>query len=178
MLNSSTKEKVLGPETVFHWFIIYSFFGWIYETIYCYIDLGRYTKRGFLSGPVCPIYGVCIVLAIILFQERIKSNVLLFFLCGFCASVMEYIVSCGMEYIFERRWWNYSNMMFNLNGRICLEAAIVFGINGILILRFIHPKLVELMDEYAQSRTIKRASRIIFGIFLFDLMVTVQMNLS
>lgn len=177
MINIQTREKAPRLIILFDWFIIYSFLGWIYETIYCSVNLGRYSERGFLYGPVCPIYGVCIVTAILLFSDRIRNNMALFCACAFLASCVEYIVSFGMEYIFGRRWWNYSNQLFNIDGRVCLGAAIVFGLIGILIIRYLHPWLIRFMNEYLNIGVQKKVTRAVLTIFLFDLFVTVKMNL-
>ncbi len=170
-------EKVSRMVILFDWFIIYSFLGWLYETIFCSIEQGRYNERGFLYGPVCPIYGVCIVLAILLFSDRVKNNLVLFLTCAFLASSVEYIVSFAMENIFGRRWWDYSNQLFNLNGRICLGAAIVFGLIGIVIIRYLHPKLMRIMYVSLNEELLKKASKILFTIFLFDLFVSIKMSL-
>lgn len=177
MITTWSKAKVPYLMTLFDWFIIYSYIGWVYETIYCSMDLGRYVDRGFMFGPICPIYGVCIVLAILLFTDRFKSNITLFLSCALLASVVEYIVSFLMEYIFGRRWWDYSNRLLNINGRVCLGAAFVFGLSGVIIIRYLHPRLVRYMNENFHISLIKKSSRALFLIFLFDLLVTIQMNL-
>jgi uncharacterized membrane protein len=82
-----------------------------------------------------------------------------------------------MEFVFGRRWWNYSNRMFNINGRVCLGAAVIFGLSGLLIIRYLHPWLTRYMNENIQVGTVKKASRAIFVLFLFDVLVTFQMNL-
>lgn len=177
MIISKVKLKTPDFITLFDWFIIYSYIGWVYETIYCSLDLGRYVDRGFLYGPICPIYGVCIVSAILLFTGRIKYRITLFLSCGILASIVEYGTSLCMEYVFGRKWWNYSNRMFNINGRVCLGAAVVFGLSGVIIVRYLHPLLVRYISENFNAGMIKRASRVLFIIFLFDLILTVQMNL-
>jgi uncharacterized membrane protein len=177
MIRVETREKVSKIMILFDWFIIYSFLGWVYETIYCSVNLGRYSQRGFLYGPVCPIYGVCIVAAVLLFSDRMKRNITLFFACALLASVVEYMVSYIMEYIFGRRWWSYADQLLNINGRICLGAAIVFGLMGILIIRYFHPKLVRFLNEYTSMMVLRKATRIAFTIFLFDLLVSIKVNL-
>ena len=177
MITTRTRAKMPDIITLFDWFIIYSYLGWVYETIYCSFDLGRYVDRGFMYGPLCPIYGICIVPAILLFTGRFKYNITLFLSCAFLASLVEYGTSLWMEFVFGRRWWNYSNRILNINGRICIGAAMVFGLSGVIIIRYLHPRLIRYMDENFQTGTIKRVSRVIFVIFLFDLLVTFQMNL-
>lgn len=177
MIATWIKVKVPDIMTLFSWFIIYSYIGWVYETIYCSMDLGRYVDRGFLSGPICPIYGLCIVSAVILFTDRFKSNISLFLACAFLASAIEYITSLWMEFVFGRRWWNYSDKLLNIQGRVCLEAAIVFGISGVLVVRYLHPRLVRYMNENFHISTMKKANRMILLILLLDIVVTFQMNL-
>ncbi len=177
MIAALDRKKMPLGMTLFSWFIIYSYIGWLYETIFCTMDLGRYVDRGFLYGPLCPIYGVCIVSAILIFKDRFKRNVTLFLSCAFFASAIEYITSLWMEFAFGRRWWNYYNRPLNIEGRVCLGAAIVFGISGVIIIRCLHPKLVQYMDENFNVVTIKKANKAMFFIFLLDVLVTVQMNL-
>lgn len=177
MMTTITKIKALDLPTLFAWFIIYSYIGWVYETIYCSFDLGRYVDRGFLYGPLCPIYGSCIVLAIIIFSDRIKNVPFLFMSCAFFASALEYFVSFTMECIFGRRWWNYSNRLLNINGRVCLGAAVVFGVSGVLIIRYIHPNLVRYMNDNFHPSFIKKASKIILAVFIIDLLASIQMSL-
>lgn len=176
MILTKINEKVPRLTILFDWFIIYSFLGWMYETIYCSIDQGKYCERGFLYGPICPIYGVCTVLAILLL-DRVKNNIVLFFSCAFLASSVEYIVSFCMEGIFGRRWWDYSDQLLNLNGRICLGAAIVFGLIGIVVIRYLHPMLERYLHISLNAEVIKIISKIYLAIFLFDLFVTIKMNL-
>lgn len=177
MIATRIKTKVPDLVTLFNWFIIYSYIGWVYETIYCSIDLGRYVDRGFLYGPLCPIYGLCIVGAILLFDGRFKKNITLFLSCAILASAIEYFTSLWMELVFGRRWWNYSNRILNINGRVCLGAAMVFGISGVLIIRYLHPMLVRYMNENFNEGMIKKANRALLLIFILDILVTFLMNL-
>ncbi|MBB2183658.1 putative ABC transporter permease [Lachnospiraceae bacterium MD1] len=177
MIIAGTRRRMYDLSTLFAWFIIYSYIGWLYETIVCSVSAGRFVQRGFMYGPLCPIYGSCIVLMIVLFSDRCKSKVSLFFSCAFLASMMEYLVSYTMESIFQNRWWDYSNEFLNLNGRICLGASIIFGISGVIIIRYLHPKLLDYMEKNFSSNSIRLANRFVLAIFLFDLFVSVQMSL-
>jgi uncharacterized membrane protein len=160
------------------WFLIYSFLGWIYETMYCSIKAGHFVSRGFLYGPMIPIYGICIVSAILLLAERGFSTISLFFLCAFIASAVEYLTSLWMEFVFGRRWWDYSNQLFNIDGRVCLGAAIVFGMSGAFILKFFHPNLVRYMDGNYQSGIPKKTTYVIFIMFLLDVIASFQKSLT
>ena len=127
-------------------FFIYSFAGWCMETIRIWIKTGKKVNRGFLIGPYCPIYGVGII-SISLLLERFKTNiVLLFLLSMFLCGFLEYFVSFFMEKFFNARWWDYSNVRFNINGRICLKNLIFFGIAGTIIVYYVNPFLNRLLQ--------------------------------
>jgi len=120
-------------------FLIYSLLGWIMETGYAIYELGHFVKRGFLFGPICPIYGYGAII-LILFLSKYKNNSFkLFFLSAIIFSLFEYLVSFGLDAMFADKWWDYSNEFFNLNGRISLMFSFVWGIIAILFINHIHP---------------------------------------
>lgn len=129
----------------FVWFIIYSFMGWIYESTYCTIRKHHWENRGFLHGPIVPIYGVGALLASILFSElpisglQEAGNLKIILICFFGSIVLEYTTSWGLEKLFHAYWWDYSDVFCNINGRVCLPASIGFGCAGILVVRVIYP---------------------------------------
>ena len=129
-------------------FFIYSFIGWLYESTVCsLITQKRLINRGFLHGPICPIYGVGAVLNWILFSD-VENVYALFFASAFVSGVTEYMISAGMEYLFEARWWDYSNFKFNLNGRVCLYGILIFGISNTFMVLFITPELIIYYFKY------------------------------
>lgn len=131
--------------TLFIYFIIYSFLGWVIETIYCSLAEKRYVPRGFLNGPLTPIYGFGAIGLIFLLQD-IKT-VSLVFLSGVVAtSFLEYVASYLLELIFDMHWWDYSGDKYNLNGRIKLKNSILFGILSIILMYFIHPLVINLLS--------------------------------
>ena len=107
-------------------FALISFGGWVYETIYCSVVEGEFTKRGFLFGPTCPIYGIG-ALAVWLVLGQISNPFVVFFIGGFLATVIEYSTGLFLERRFKKKWWDYSMFKFNLHGRICPQASAVFG---------------------------------------------------
>lgn len=120
-------------------FFIYSVVGWLIEVIISSIDSKQISNRGFLIGPYCPIYGFgALILSISLTQYKSDLVVLFCTSMVFC-SVLEYFTSWIMEKLFHARWWDYSKMKFNVEGRICLTNSIYFGILGVLLVRFISP---------------------------------------
>ncbi len=126
------------------WFMLFSFIGWVYECLFATISQGRWDNRGFLFGPICPIYGAGVVLALIAFDNELVASgafplwaVFLVSMVG--SAVLEYVTSYLLERIFHARWWDYRDRRFNLNGRICLSASILFGFAGVLVAAYLVP---------------------------------------
>ena len=125
-------------ENYFLWLMFYSFVGWVYESLLCSFSARRWINRGFLNGPYCPIYGFGAVLDLLILG-RITQPVLLFFLGALVTCTLEYLTSYVMEKLFHARWWDYSERKFNLNGRVCLIGAVVFGAFSVVLILLIHP---------------------------------------
>jgi uncharacterized membrane protein len=120
------------------WFTAASLAGWLFESLYAIVRTGHWERRGFLYGPCCPIYGVGLVAAILLFDrpEVVSGDlppwaVFVLSMCG--SAVLEYTVSVAFENLFGAVWWDYSDMPLNLNGRICLPASLLFGLAGVVV---------------------------------------------
>ena len=133
------------------WIFFYSVIGWIYESILCSAMEGRWINRGFLNGPYCPIYGFGAVLDVFVLQD-IGNIFVLFYLGAVLACTLEYSTSWLMEKLFQARWWDYSSHQYNLNGRISLAGAVVFGIFSVLIVRLIHPEITNLTNALSASK--------------------------
>lgn len=126
------------------WFFMYSFIGWLYESLLYTINQRRFINRGFLTGPYCPIYGVGAVLFII--STNNIDNIFLRFLAGaIIACTLEYITSYILEKLFHARWWDYTPRKFNIKGRICLAGFVVFGIFA-AILPWVHLPIWEFTE--------------------------------
>ena len=109
------------------------------ETLYSYVVLGHFTNRGFLYGPLCPIYG-CGALILIIFLEKYRNNSLkLFIYSAVIFSVFEYLTSYVLEVLFHSFWWDYTNDFFNLNGRISIFYSFTWGISSIIFVGHIYP---------------------------------------
>ena len=141
-------------------FLIYSMLGWLIEVIRTYTSQHKFVNRGFLIGPYCPIYGIGVLLIINFLQEYMDNFIVLFLLAMLLCMTLEYFTSYIMEVLFNARWWDYSNRKFNINGRICLETAIPFGLCGLVIMYLVNPLLVSILDM------IPRMILIILGICL------------
>lgn len=144
-MKGNINMSLLDLEILFILFLIYSFTGWLIETIGDFIKHKKFINRGFLLGPYCPIYGTGVVLITILLSRYTNAFFALFFLSMMLCGLLEYCTSYIMEKVFKARWWDYSNMRFNINGRICLETLILFGIAGVLILHYLNPFLISFI---------------------------------
>ncbi len=131
----------------FHLFIIYSFMGWLMEVILTLFKQHKFVNRGFLIGPYCPIYGYGCLLIILLLKKYMDSPVTLFIMAIVICSILEYMTSLVMEKLFNARWWDYSDKKFNINGRICLETMLPFGILGLLIIYIINPFYMKILEK-------------------------------
>ncbi|MDO4536819.1 MAG: putative ABC transporter permease [Coriobacteriales bacterium] len=126
------------------WFLLASLIGWLHESLYSIITTGHWEKRGFLFGPFCPIYGAGTVGALLLFDHPAIASgdfpawaVFVVSMVG--SAILEYSVSVIFERLFGAVWWDYSNLPFNINGRICLPASLAFGVAGVVITYLIVP---------------------------------------
>lgn len=157
--------------TYFLLFIIYSFIGWLLELAFSYIQLKKVVNRGFLIGPYCPIYGAGCLLLIILLSDYADNILVLFALSIIVCSLLEYFTSLIMEKIFNLRWWDYSNMRFNINGRICLETMVPFGVIGVLVVKYFNPWLLSIINLF-DSQTITIVVIILMSLFIIDVLVS------
>ena len=128
-------------------FIIYAFLGWVLEVVGKLIEQKKFINRGFLVGPYCPIYGVGALLITFLFKKYTDDPVALFIMAIVVCGVLEYLTSYFMEKIFHARWWDYSQRKFNINGRVCLDTIIPFGLLGMFIMYVSNPFLIEKLEQ-------------------------------
>ena len=157
-----------APE-IFLWFLIYSFAGWAWETIITSIPQRRFVNRGFLNGPYCPIYGVGALLLIFI-TNPIEDPFLRFLVGGTMACALEYTTSLVLEKIFHARWWDYTIRYFNLNGRICLEGFILFGLFGVTM-PYVH-KYTSGLTGQLPAPVLNSVFSITLILFLADIIIT------
>lgn len=158
-------------------FIIYSVIGWIYESIFCTIKAKKWENRGFLYGPVCPIYGTgALAISIIVTkfsQQGIVLNPIFIFLISFVGSAfLEYMTSWVLEKAFHALWWDYSRLPFNIQGRISLFTSIGFGFAGLLVTYVIVPP-VEAFVQNASPLMAEFMSLLFVALFSADLTLTI-----
>lgn len=152
-------------------YLMYACLGWIMEVINSYIQKKRFINRGFMIGPYCPIYGTGVLLIIFLLKNYTGNFLVLFVLAMAVCMSLEYLTSLVMEWLFNARWWDYSNRKFNINGRVCLETAIPFGLGGLLIMYVINPIFTGLLDK-GSEKFIIILGIILMVIFFTDLIIS------
>lgn len=148
-------------------FILYSFIGWLMEEILTFIDTKKFVNRGFLIGPICPIYGYGCLLIIILLRRYINDPIALFVMAVVLCSLLEYFTSYFMEKFFKARWWDYSQKKFNINGRICLDNMIAFGALGVIVIYVVNPFLMNIIS-YFNNIALYIVSGILLVVYLVD----------
>ncbi len=125
-------------------FFLYAFLGWCVEVAFVAVTCGRVVNRGFLNGPVCPIYGFG-MLGVLYLLQPVEENLFLLFLGGMVlASALELAGGWALNRLFHTRWWDYSNEPFNLGGYICLKFSLMWGLGTVMVVRLVHPALYDL----------------------------------
>lgn len=130
-------------------FFFYSFVGWVMETCYCSVLARKYVARGFLYGPICPIYGVGVLLMILFFKPLTGNPILFYITAVVVMSAWEYFVGWLLETTTHVKYWDYSNVRFNLQGRICLPISLTWGVLSYIVIYWIHPRTESLFAGIA-----------------------------
>lgn len=163
------------------YFFFYSTVGWLVESIYCSCGERKLINRGFLTGPMCPIYGSGAV-ALSLCLSPIKRSpiipewaefVLILFLGMIICDFVEFMTSLIMEKMFHARWWDYSNKPFNIQGRICLQHTTYWGLGTVVFMYIIHPP-VEKLIAVIPTNIAYITLGIILIVFVIDLINAVR----
>ena len=152
-------------------FVFYSFVGWCMEVIVTLCTTKKLVNRGFLIGPLCPIYGFGCLLIITLLHKYLNDPIILFVMAVVLCSILEYFTSYLMEKLFKARWWDYSNKKFNVNGRICLDNLVAFGALGLLVMYVINPFITNLIGNFSFN-LLKIVSLVLLVILLVDMTVS------
>ncbi len=151
-------------------FLTYSICGWIMEMIVTVIEDHEIVNRGFLIGPYCPIYGVCSI-SMILLLSKVTNPFLLFILSILICSVGEYLTSYLMEKMFKARWWDYSHIKYNLNGRICLRNCLFFGILGFVMIKYVNTFFFNIYSNFSMH-TLNILFYTLATIFIADMIIS------
>jgi uncharacterized membrane protein len=174
-MKKNRKRFLIKLQNLVIYFFVCSFIGWILEVAYAFSVFGTFVDRGFLHGPICPIYG-CGAVAMVLItnwikRKKIKNIWIMFAIVTAIATILEYIASFILEKIFGLRWWDYTGYFLNINGRVCLIFAIFFGIAGIIFIK----KLYVPIEKGIRKLRKKMSSRLI-GILLILCLITLGID--
>ncbi|WP_326907125.1 putative ABC transporter permease [Sedimentibacter sp. MB31-C6] len=158
-------------------FYIYCFLGWIWETCYVSLLKREWVNRGFLHGPILPIYGFGAII-ILWLTMPFKDNLLHIYVLGMIgATILEYVTGAAMERLFHMRYWDYSHHPFNLNGHISLLTSLGWGFFSVLLVEILHPPIEQLLLQVAYY-TAELLSLILTVIFVADTTKSVQSALD
>lgn len=158
---------------IFMLFMFYSVIGWLIEVICKRIEEGKFINRGFLIGPYLPIYGSAGVIITLTLSRYYDSPVTLFVMAMFTCAILEYVTSYLLEKLFNARWWDYTKYKFNINGRICLETMLPFGLLGCAAIYLINPFFLNILSLISNN-IINVVAIILALLFLFDLFVSLK----
>lgn len=153
------------------YFFVYGFLGWCTEVIFAAFKQHRFVNRGFLNGPICPIYGVGVTL-VIACLEAFQSNLLLLYISSvILVTVLEDVTGWAMDKLFHNKWWDYSKLPFNIGGYVCLLFSLIWGVACVFIVYFVHPLIHQVLSLIPHTAGIALIA--ILGIALLsDMIVT------
>lgn len=158
------------------YFIIYSILGYIIETLFGVATKGVIeSRKSFLYGPFCGIYGIGAIIMILCLQPFKKNNNTLFWGGFFVGSVVEYVISWIGEMIFHVIWWNYSDMPLNINGRVCVFFSIFWGLLGIYLVSYVNPKVDKIINWFKikiSGKVLKQLELLVLLFVVFDCFIT------
>lgn len=154
-------------------FFIYSFLGWSCEVAFSAVNLKRFVNRGFLNGPLCPIYGFGILSVVLLLQHYRHNTVLLYILSVIVATLLELITGILLEKLFHHKWWDYSDRKFNIKGYICPQFSIAWGVACVVVIKYIHPVVVKTVRLIPINISIL-ISLVLVITLLIDLYITIH----
>lgn len=153
-------------------FFIYGFLGWCTEVAFAAAKEKRFVNRGFLNGPICPIYGIGVVAVVLLLMPYKNQLFILYVVSIIVVTALEWVTGFILEKLFHSKWWDYSNMPLNLNGYVCLLFSLIWGVACVVIVKWIHPliyKGVKILPDWLGTVLL-----VVLGIgILADLYVTV-----
>jgi len=154
------------------YFFVYSFIGWCVEVAFAAIKNGRFVNRGFLNGPVCPIYGSGLVVVLWVLTPFQQNLPLLYIGAVVLTTALEWATGFLMEKLFHQRWWDYSRMPLNIGGYVCILFSLIWGVACVLIVDVLHPVLAKWIDYIPSTWSIVLLS-VFTGTLVVDVCVTV-----
>lgn len=160
---------------VFLLFMVYSLLGWCGEMIYCSAGQRKLCeKRGFLNGPICPIYGHGALVVLLCLNGGCENPILTFLLGAILTSLVEYVTSYAMERLFHMRWWDYSHYKFHINGRVCLLNSTLFGLASVFLCHFANPPIASWLTNLLSSGVAVPLALVLLAVYLADIILSVR----
>ena len=151
---------------IINWFYIYSFLGWLWESSYVSLKEKKLVNRGFVTGPVCTIYGFGAVI-VYLILKPISGNIILLYLGGVIVpTILEYATAVLMETLFHTSWWDYSKNKYNFQGRICLGASLGWGVFSVILFYVFQPFVERIVALYsvATGELLVRIATLVYAV--------------
>lgn len=162
------------------YFIIYSVVGWLIEVVYMTFELKRFDNRGFLNGPICPIYGFGMIIIIIVLFPFMERIAVMFIISMVMCTSLELVVGVLMMRLFNNIWWDYSHEKFNYKGYICLKVSILWGVGCVVVMKVVHPlieKGVSFIPVFWGKIIIYTVFAIVFADFIVSLLTVKNLNM-
>lgn len=152
-------------------FVIYSFLGWWLEVTFQTVTVGKFINRGFLNGPVCPIYGFGMITLLYFLAPFLNNSIFLFIGAVVLTSALEFITGFILEKLFNNKWWDYTEMPFNIKGYICLSFSLMWGLASVFVINMVHP-VIEKFGSLLDNRLGNFLLFVLISYFIADFIVT------
>lgn len=156
---------------LYWYFMLYAFIGWCVEVVFCTVTTGEWVNRGFLNGPVCPIYGVGMCVLLLVLAPLRHSLGALFVGTVLLTTLLELVVGWALKKFFHTSWWDYSDIPFNVGGYICPLFSLLWGLGGVFVLRVVHPPIARLVD-WVPPLAGQILGALLGAVFVADLIIT------
>ena len=154
-------------------FLIYGFIGWCTEVAYVGLSTGRFVNRGFLNGPICPIYGFGVLLVVVVLTP-LKDNFFILFMGSLIlTTVIEFLTGFILEKVFHNKWWDYSDQPFNICGYICLKFSIMWGLACTFVMEIVHPVIYKIIHIFPHIPGLI-IMIVLLAVFVCDIVITVS----
>ena len=134
----------MGIYEILAYFFVYGVLGWCVEVAFAAVKEGRFVNRGFLNGPICPIYGVGVVSVIFSLQGFSESLLILYLASAVLVTFIEWLTGYVMDRIFHQKWWDYSGQPLNIGGYVCLPFSLIWGVFCVFIVKCFQPLVAHL----------------------------------
>ena len=163
----------LTPYDICTFFIVYSFIGWVIEVVFHVVVAGKIINRGFLNGPVCPVYGFGMISVLLIYNLVGSSNTVVVFIEGVVfTTLIELVAGFILDKFFHARWWDYSKMPMNLNGYICVGFSLIWGLAVVFVIKIAHVFVYSITSGFIPESIGWPVLIAMYAVFITDTVVT------